>query len=129
VEADGVWQQERSSRDALALATVHTGPDPCWILQQGANFFDSQAEPVSHSGLLSLVFQMNFYLLENRQQEASMSKCKPISIATTLAFWLLSGTSVLYGQQAKTETSIENIFQMGAMAQDTNGDQMLSAVM
>jgi hypothetical protein len=36
----------------------------------GGNYFDSQAEPVSHFGLLSFVFQMNFYLLENRQQEA-----------------------------------------------------------
>src|SRR5258706_3228679 len=57
-----------------------------------------------------------------------MSKCKPISIATTLACWLLSGTSVLYGQQATTETSIENIFQMGLMAQDTNGDQIADAI-
>ena len=57
-----------------------------------------------------------------------MSKCKPIFIATTLACWLLSGTSVLYGQQATTETSIENIFQMGLMAQDTNGDQIADAI-
>jgi hypothetical protein len=80
------------------------------------------------SGLFSFVFQMNFYFLEKHLQEASMSKCKPISIATTLAYWLLSGTIVLYGQQAKPETSIENIFQMGLIAQDTNGDQIADAI-
>jgi hypothetical protein len=57
-----------------------------------------------------------------------MSNCKPISIATTLACWLLSGTSILCGQQTTTETTIENIFQMGLMAQDTNGDQIADAI-
>jgi hypothetical protein len=57
-----------------------------------------------------------------------MSTCKPISIATTLTCWLLSATSVLYGQQAKPETPIENVFQMGLMAQDTNGDQIADAI-
>src|SRR5882757_4387029 len=71
---------------------------------------------------------MNSYLLENRQQEVSMSKCKPISIATTLTCWLLSAASVLHGQQAKPETPIENIFQLGLMAQDTNGDQIADAI-
>jgi hypothetical protein len=57
-----------------------------------------------------------------------MSRCKPIFIATTLASWLLSGTAVLHGQQAKPETSIENIFQMGLMTQDTNGDRIADAI-
>jgi hypothetical protein len=57
-----------------------------------------------------------------------MSKRKPISIATTLTCWLLSAASVLNGQQAKPETPIENIFQMGLMAQDTNGDQIADAI-
>src|ERR1700754_2584490 len=61
-------------------------------------------------------------------QEASMSRCKPMSIAVTLAFWLLGGGSVLHGQQPKPETSIENVFQMGLMAQDTNGDQIADAI-
>src|ERR1700755_3409893 len=57
-----------------------------------------------------------------------MSRCKPMSIAVTLAFWLLGGGSVLHGQQPKPETSIENVFQMGLMAQDTNGDQIADAI-
>jgi hypothetical protein len=57
-----------------------------------------------------------------------MSNCKPISIATTLTCWLLSAGSVLYGQQGKPETPIENVFQLGLMAQDTNGDQIADAI-
>src|ERR1700730_7671619 len=57
-----------------------------------------------------------------------MSKCKPISIATTLTCWLLSAGSVLYGQQGKPETPIENVFQLGLMAQDTNDDQIADAI-
>jgi hypothetical protein len=56
-----------------------------------------------------------------------MSMYKQISIATTLAWWLLSGTA-LSGQQVKPETSIENIFQVGLMVQDTNGDQIADAI-
>jgi hypothetical protein len=37
-------------------------------------------------------------------------------------------TTVLYGQQAKPETSIEDIFQMGLMAQDINGDEIADAI-
>jgi hypothetical protein len=57
-----------------------------------------------------------------------MSKRKSISIAATLAYWLISRTIVLYGQQAKPETSIEDIFQMGLMAQDINGDEIADAI-
>src|ERR1700687_5918372 len=57
-----------------------------------------------------------------------MSKAKSISIATTLTCFLLNATTVFYGQQAMTETYIENIFQMGLMVQDTNGDQIADAI-
>jgi len=57
-----------------------------------------------------------------------MSKRKSIFIVTTLAYCLLGRPIVLYGQQAKPETSIENIFQIGLMAQDTNGDQIADAI-
>src|ERR1700754_3498147 len=57
-----------------------------------------------------------------------MSRYRSISITTTLAFWLLSGSIILHGQQAKPETPIENVFQMGLMAQDTNGDQIADAI-
>ena len=56
-----------------------------------------------------------------------MSRYRPIYITAALTSWLLSGT-VFYGQQAKPETSIENIFQMGLMIQDTNGDQIADAI-
>jgi hypothetical protein len=105
-----------------------TATESCWTLHGVRIIFIVQAESVMFTGLFSFVFQMNFYFLEKHLQEASMSKCKPIFIATTLAYWLLSGTIVLYGQQAKPETSIENIFQMGLMAQDTNGDQIADAI-
>ena len=57
-----------------------------------------------------------------------MSRSKPMSIAAALAFWLLSGATFLCGQQTKLETPIENVFQMGLMAQDTNGDQIADAI-
>jgi hypothetical protein len=57
-----------------------------------------------------------------------MSKCKPISATTALACWLLIGTAGLYGQQVKSETSIENVFQMGLIVQDTNGDHISDVV-
>lgn len=57
-----------------------------------------------------------------------MSNCKPISIATTLMYWLLSGAVGLYGQQSKTETPIENVFQMNLIVQDTNGDQIADVI-
>jgi hypothetical protein len=57
-----------------------------------------------------------------------MSKGKSISIVTTLTCFLLAGTTALRGQQAKTETSIETIFQIGLIAQDTNGDQIADAI-
>src|SRR5580698_1865481 len=56
-----------------------------------------------------------------------MSRRRPIYITATLTSWLLSGTA-FYGQQAKLETSIENIFQMGLIVQDTNGDQIADVI-
>jgi hypothetical protein len=75
----------------------------------------------------SVCFQNKFHFRET-QREASMSKAKSISIATTLTCFLLNAATVFYGQQATTETSIENIFQMGLMVQDTNGDQIADAI-
>jgi Zinc carboxypeptidase len=57
-----------------------------------------------------------------------MSKCKTISVTSTLVCWLLSGTASLYGQQAKTESPIENAFQMALIVQDTNGDQIADII-
>src|SRR5260370_42504289 len=93
VEADGAWQQERSSRDALALVTVDTGPDPCLTLMGWELFLIREPNRSRTQDCSVLFFQMNFYLLEKNQQEASMSNVEPISIATTLACCLLSGTS------------------------------------
>src|SRR3984885_11654720 len=56
-----------------------------------------------------------------------MSRRRPIYIAATLTSWLLSGTA-FYGQQAKPESSIENIFLTGLIVQDTNGDQIADAI-
>lgn len=66
--------------------------------------------------------------LKKSELEAPMSKSEPISIVTTLTFFLLAWTTALSGQQTKTETSIENIFQIGLMAQDTNGDQIADVI-
>jgi hypothetical protein len=63
-----------------------------------------------------------------RAKEASMSLCKPGSVATALTCCLFGGAVGLYGQQAKTETPLENAFQMNLMVQDTNGDQIADAV-
>src|ERR1700733_197096 len=56
-----------------------------------------------------------------------MSPYRPKYITAALTSWLLCGT-VFYGQQARPETSIENIFQMGLMVQDTNDDQIADAI-
>ena len=57
-----------------------------------------------------------------------MSKCKSISITVALAYWLLNGAVGLNAQEAKSETPIENIFQMGLIVQDSNGDQISDVV-
>jgi hypothetical protein len=124
----GIRIEQELVRNRLCPLRHMTATESCRTLHGVRIIFSVQAESVMFSGLFSFVFQTNFYFLEKHLQEASMSKCKPISTATILAYWLLSGTIVLYGQQAKPETSIENIFQMGLMAQDTNGDQIADAI-
>ncbi|MGH9596798.1 MAG: hypothetical protein ACRD3K_08390, partial [Edaphobacter sp.] len=41
---------------------------------------------------------------------------------------MIIGTTGIYGQQVKNETSIENAFQMGLIVQDTNGDHISDVV-
>lgn len=57
-----------------------------------------------------------------------MSKCKTMSVTIALAYLLLRGAMDLNGQQAKPETPTENIFQMGLILQDSNGDQISDVV-
>src|ERR1700761_1951014 len=57
-----------------------------------------------------------------------MSKRNHLAVLTALACYLFVGTSALQGQQAKTETPIENAFQRGLIVQDTNGDEISDVV-
>jgi hypothetical protein len=56
-----------------------------------------------------------------------MSQCRVAPIAVATGFSLVLSMSVL-AQQAKPETPIENVFQLGLIVQDTNGDQLADAV-
>ncbi len=56
-----------------------------------------------------------------------MSKCSVVFIAAVLGSSLTMGTNA-FAQQAGPETPIENVFQLGLIVQDTNGDQLADAV-
>ena len=56
-----------------------------------------------------------------------MSCTKPVSLVAGLSCLFLSVVAS-YGQQAKTETPIENAFQLNLIVQDTNGDQIADAI-
>jgi hypothetical protein len=56
-----------------------------------------------------------------------MSKCKGVFIAAITCCCFIGSTGV-QAQQAKTESVIENAFQLGLMVQDTNGDQIADVV-
>src|ERR1700728_542938 len=56
-----------------------------------------------------------------------MSKCSVVLIAAVLGSSLTMGTDA-FAQQAGPETPIENVFQLGLIVQDTNGDQLADVV-
>jgi hypothetical protein len=92
------------------------------------NFFNAHAARISLHELARFKFFRKLHCFTNHLQETSMSKCKPMSVTIALAYLLLRGAMDLNGQQAKPETPTENIFQMGLILQDSNGDQISDVV-
>ncbi len=56
-----------------------------------------------------------------------MSKCRSVFVCVLFACSIALSTSA-HAQRAKPETPIENVFQLGLIVQDTNGDQIADAV-
>jgi hypothetical protein len=56
-----------------------------------------------------------------------MSKCRVVLMAAVLGCSFALGMNV-FAQRAEPETPLENIFQLGLIVQDTNGDQLADAV-
>ena len=56
-----------------------------------------------------------------------MSKCRVVFIAAVVGCSLALRIGA-FAQQGEPETPIENVFQLGLIVQDTNGDQLADAV-